>query len=178
MKKLLFLVATLSYLTSLYAQDIDIYRHQQNDEFKMPDISWQMSFDEYQILSKHLRMQHMLYAMVLPGYAHFYVNEPTTGWILFTTRMAVYGSLLYTYYYAYQHRETATINQWLINTNVIWAEAGFIMANYFFDWIHARYKLEKKQQLIRYKYSMKLQLSAINSPQGKTSPSIGVRVNF
>ncbi len=161
-----------------FAQDIDVYRRDLNDNFRLPEISWQMSFDEYQILSRDLRMQHMLYAMILPGYAHFYVKDNKTGWWLFSTRMLVYASFLYTYYYAYDHRNDATINQVLLNANVLWMEAGFVMANYFYDWIHAKALLDKKKELIRYKYSMKMQLSAIQSLDGKAIPSVGVRVKF
>ncbi len=86
----------------VFSQDIDVYHRSQNDNFNMPQVSWQMDFNEYQVLSRDLRVQQMLYAMIMPGYAHFYIKESTTGWILFATRMAVYGTLLYTYYYAYE----------------------------------------------------------------------------
>ncbi len=175
-----FVCLLLFLITGFFAfsQDIDVYHRSQNDNFNMPQVSWQMDFNEYQILSRDLRMQHMLYAMIMPGYAHFYVKKPTTGWILFASRMAVYGTLLYTYYYAYDNRETATINQYLINANVLWTEFGFIMANYFYDWIHAKYLLDRQKEMIRYKYSMKMQLSAIASPEGKVSPGLGVQVKF
>ncbi len=178
MKRLSLIVFSLLLLKISMAQDFDMYQRNNNDNFKLPSITWQMDYNEFDLLSKHFRMQHMFYAMILPGYAHFYAKDYTTGWLLFTSRMLVYSSFLYTFYYAYKHREDSNINRWLINGNVLWAEAGFVMANYFFDIIHGKYVLEKKQNMIRYKYSMKLQLSAVNSLDGKPYPALGIKVKF
>ncbi len=178
MKRITLVLLCLILLKFIQAQDLDMYQRNNNDNFQLPSITWQMNYNEFDMLSKHFRMQHMLYAMVFPGYVHFYAKDYTTGWILFTTRMLVYGSYIYSFYYAYKHREDSDINRWLLNSNVLWTEAGFVMANYFFDVIHGKYVLEKKQKLIRYKYSMKLQLSAVSSVNGKTYPTLGIRVKF
>ena len=179
MRRLVFvLLFILVFISSSKAQDVDVYKRNENDNFNLPQISWQMNYDEYQILSKHFRMQQMLYAMVLPGYMHFYAGDKPTAWVLFTSRMFVYSTFLYTYYYAYKHRAESNVNQVLLSTNVLWTEAGFVMANYFFDIIHGKYVLDKKQRLIRYKYSMKMQLSAVQSLDGKAYPTLGIKVNF
>ncbi len=178
MKRFIVLTLLLTLFFVSFSQDVDLYQKNENDNFNLPQISWQMNYHEYSLLSKHFRMQQMLYAMVLPGYMHFYADEKTTGWILFTTRMMVYSTFLYTYYYAYEHRRESNVNQVLLSSNVLWTEAGIVMMNYFYDIIHGKYMLDKKQRLIRYKYSMKMQLSAVQSLDGKAYPTLGIKVNF
>ncbi|HKK10446.1 MAG TPA: hypothetical protein VJ939_06385, partial [Bacteroidales bacterium] len=62
----------LAFSQQSFAQDFDVYKRSKNDNFRLPEINRDMTFEEFQLLSRNLRMKDMLYAMVVPGYTHFY----------------------------------------------------------------------------------------------------------
>lgn len=167
-----------------YSQDIDIFQKKKNDNFKFEDINTQMSFNEYQLLSRNLRMKEMMYAMVVPGYIHFYAKEKKTAYSILALRTAAYGELAYML-------ATESIDFSIIKTpNLTFKEddlpkidiyltygaIGIIIGTYLYDWIHGQYVLKRKQERIRYKYNMKMNLSFINSPNSIPVP--GLSLNF
>ena len=167
-----------------FSQDIDIFQKKQNDNFKFENINPQMSINEYRILSRNLRMKEMLYATVVPGYVHFYINENRYGYGILVFRSVAYANLAYM---ALANKVDFSITE---KPNLIFNEdnttktdiyltygaIGIILGSYFYDWIHGQYVLKKKQENIRYKYNMKMNLSVINNPN--RSQAFGVSLNF
>lgn len=166
------------------SQDIDIFQKKKNDNFKFENINPQMNIDEYRILSRNLRMKEMMYAMVMPGYIHFYANENTHGYSILALRTAAYGELVYMSLtekidFSLINKSKITFNKEDVSKTDIYMTygvIGIILGTYFYDWIHGQYILKKKQENIRYKYNMKMNLSFINNPYGKPYP--GVSLNF
>jgi len=57
---------------------------------------------------------------------------------------------------------------------------SLVIGSYLFDWIHGRSKLEKKQQAIRFKYSLKM-MSEKNHTHTFTSesyPAMAISIHF
>ena len=185
MKKNIFLILiTIGIYQLSFSQDIDIFQKNKNDNFKFENINPQMSIDEYRILSRNLRMKEMMYAMVVPGYIHFYVNENKYGYSLLALRVAAYGELAYM-------AATERIDFSLIkkpnfsfkeddipktDMYMTYGAIGIVLGTYFYDWIHWQYILKKKQENIRYKYNMMMSLSLISNPNSNPIP--GVSLNF
>ena len=151
---------------SLFSQDLDIYKKGKDDNLQTPNIPSGMSYSEFQILSRNLRLKDMLYAMVVPGYVHFKADEKATGYTLLGLRTAGYiglGAIYYSYNKHYDanydfgntHDGTIDVNNYDI---AFVTSLTVIFATYLYDWIHGDYKLKKKQNLIRYKYGLKVEL--------------------
>ncbi len=92
MKKFL-LLSLISFQFLSYGQDLDIYNIKQDDKLKIPNLPYGMTADEFQLLSRSFRMKDMLYAMVVPGYAHFHAKEMKTGYWLLGTRVSGFMGL-------------------------------------------------------------------------------------
>ncbi len=174
------------------AQDIDLFNKHKNDNFDMPEIIGKMSFQEYQLLSRDLRMKHMLYAMVVPGFTHFYAQENKLGYSMLATRVIGYGGLGYVWL---KNKDRITFKDLLLtqfNRNIFPEEErnkysaitgislAFIFGSYLFDWIHGQYRLEKKQEEIRFKFSPRLISGNFHSKNTfmQTVPAIGISINF
>lgn len=181
----LFIIFIIAFSLKSRSQDIDVFQKKKNDNFKFENINPQINIDEYRILSRNLRMKEMMYAMVMPGYIHFYANENAYGYSILALRAAAYGELAYMSF-------TDRIDFSLINTKITFKEEdvpktdiymtygaiGVILGTYFYDWIHGQYILKKKQENIRYKYNMKMNLSLISNPYGKPSPGMSLNIQF
>ncbi len=151
---------------SLFSQDLDIYKKSKDDNLGTPNIPSGMSYSEFQILSRNLRLKDMMYAMVVPGYVHFKADEKITGYTLLGLRTVGYiglGAIYYSYNkhydsnYNYGETNNGTIDP--NNYDIAFVTSlTVIFATYFYDWIHGDYKLKKKQNLIRYKYGLKVEL--------------------
>jgi len=151
---------------SLFSQDLDIYKKSKDDNLETPNIPSGMSYSEFQILSRNLRLKDMMYAMVVPGYVHFKADEKITGYTLLGLRTVGYiglGAIYYSYNkhydsnYNYGETNNGTIDP--NNYDIAFVTSlTVIFATYFYDWIHGDYKLKKKQNLIRYKYGLKVEL--------------------
>ena len=194
---LIFLIIISLFITNIsFSQDLDIFNKQQNDNFEMPKINSKMSFREYQILSRTLRMKHMLYAMVVPGFTHFYAQENKLGYSMLATRIAGYGGLGYVWL---KNKDRITFKDLLLkqfNRNIFPEEERnkytaitsislvMIFGSYFFDWIHGQYRLEKKQEEIRFKFSPRLISGIYNHKFSLDNhllqpvPAIGVSIIF
>ncbi len=167
----LFLLLFTALLLSVRSQDIDIFAKHKNDNFKLPAINGKMSFAEFQLLDRNLRMQDMLYAMIVPGYAHFRAKDKATGYTLAGLRIAGFGA------WYYVHEKTgAGLSDMLKSLglpdsgkkklfarekNLLLYSSLVIVGTYVYDWIHGKYRLEKKQNMIRYKYGLKLRFTNI-----------------
>ncbi len=92
-KAILCLLFFLSLKT--FAQDVDIYKHSKNENFNLPRIPAQMTYEEFKLLNTDLRMQDMLIGMILPGHVHFKIQEKKTGYYLVGGRSLGYAGLLY-----------------------------------------------------------------------------------
>lgn len=166
MKKLLLLFFTVLFIGNLMAQDLDVYKYSKNSNFKMPHISKNMTYQEFQLLSRNLRMQDMLYAMVVPGYTHFVAQEKKTGYWVLGTRLVGYAGLCYVIL-----KNDFTLTELISGVNVTQSPAfknqqivaytslAIIFGSYCYDWIHGKWVLNKKQEAIRYKYSFRMNAS-------------------
>lgn len=197
MKKLFQILLTTIIFTALpnilKSQDLDIFNKKLNDNFDMPKINPDMTFSEYQLLSRNLRMKDMLYAMVVPGYTHFYVHEKNLGYYMLATRMVGYGGLGYIWL---KNKDNITFKNLLLTqfnrdifpeedrnkyTIITSISLTLIFGSYLFDWIHGQYRLGKKQEEIRFKYSPKL-ISEVYFPPTSTNkkpiPTVGISITF
>jgi hypothetical protein len=191
MKKIMFFVL-LFISFGIKAQDMDFYIVGKDDNFKNIELNTQMQFDEFHFLSKTLRMQDMLYAMVVPGYVHFGVGKKKTAYTMLAMRTAGYAALGYSAYNVSKYLTIKDVfnfskvsqtpeleqNSKLYSTVAI-TGAVLIFGTYFFDWIHGRKILIHKQEIIRYKYAVKLNLSSdIVNVNNKIYPTVGLNLSF
>jgi len=168
------------------AQDIDFFHKNQNDKFKFEDINTQMSIDEYRILSRNLRMKDMLYATIVPGYVHFYAKDNKKGYALLSLRSLAYGELAYMKIkgklnFGFKRFVNIELDKDKLNSTEIYFTYGavvLIFGTYLYDWIHGQYVLRKKQENIRYKYNMKMNLGMLNTPNGNLIPSMSFQFQF
>ena len=171
----------------LHAQDVDIYAKRQNDNFNFPRIPAAMTFDEFELLSTHLRMQDMIGAMVVPGFVHFKIKEKKYGWWLVGLRTAGYGGLVYLSYrnkslmnLLFNPFAKYTDRHYTADMVIAYASLFLIGGSFFYDWFHGRWKLHHKQNKIRYKYAPVLLLSYAPpmADPGQTFIRAGIRINF
>ena len=190
MKKVFLVLCVLFFAGSLFAQDIDIYQKRKNTNYKLPYLNPQMSIEEFQLLNRTLRLQDMLYAMVVPGYVHFKAKDPAVGWTMVALRMAGFGGLGYIYLkddYTLKQLLSGNggglpdISEFKAQQKIAYYSVGLIFATYFFDWIHGKHRLDKKQEYIRYKYGIKLNIEAgeITTPElSGVYPVVGIQYHF
>jgi len=190
--KTIITILFLFFSISLVAQDIDFYLKGKNDNFSMPLMNQQMKFKEFHYLSKTLRMQDMLYAMAVPGYVHFHAGEKGTGYTLLAMRMAGYAAYGYVVYDVTKYLSFKSMLNFDLYKDIpelsdkatfygatITTGAMLIFGTYMFDWIHGRYRLFHKQEMIRYKYGTKLKLSSsIVYTPSQLVPTVGISLNF
>jgi len=177
----------------LMAQDIDFYHVQQDDLLKTSYMAYGMNLDEYQLLTRNLRMKDMMYAMVVPGYVHFRANENKTGYYILGLRVASLGALtavgvqtaaklndIYNLRFdeAFDKHENPIFV--IANSTVVILSMSTIMATYMYDWIHGQHMLNKKQELYRYKYNLKFNIENTPGflPQNQVYPTMGIQIKF
>jgi hypothetical protein len=175
-----------------FTQDFDIYSKKQDDKVIMPSVQEMLTVDEFQLLSRNARMMDMFYSAVVPGLIHFKAKDRITGYSLVGLRVVSYAGLGLTWYklksegYSIFDRNTddntVLLGKWSVKTyqNVAIASMALLVSTYFYDWIHGKYRLEKKQELIRYRYGLKLQIQ--NSPYSpkysQLVPSFTINYSF
>lgn len=162
------LVLSIGFNQSVMSQDIDLFNKHLNDNFDMPSVHKDMTFKEYQLLSRDLRMKQMLYGMVVPGYVHFYAHENTLGYSMLGTRLVGYGGLAYVLAKNEDILSLSSLVKLQFDkavfpegeenkyTAITTVSVIMIFGSYLFDWIHGQYLLKRKQEEIRFKYSPKL----------------------
>ncbi len=195
MKKILIILSLILVKSMVFSQDIDLYNIKKDDNITSPKIPSTMSFNEFQLLSQNLRMKDMMYAIIVPGYVHFKAKENKTAYTLLTLRTASYIGLGTSYFSSKARGDkwySGLINSksdasniqitedWSIKKSdvVVVASMVTIFSTYLYDWIHGQYKLQKKQNMIRYKYGIKLKLEQNLSSNIKFSPALGLSVKF
>ncbi len=144
-------------------QDFDLYPRFKDENINIPNLYENTLKNEFQLMSRSIRMMDAFYATLVPGYIHFKAKDKAIGYSLLGERVLGYGGLLYL--------SNKGINM-LSNTEtysktdkyILWSSVGLITTSFIFDWIHGKYRLEKKQEFIRYKYSIKVNLERINIP--------------
>ena len=168
-------------------QDLDIYKHQKNSNFDIPDIPEGMSYEEFKILSTDLRMQDMMIGTILPGHVHFKIGEKKKGYFILGTRTLGYAGWLYL---SLTDRSLTKIilldsiglEDTVSKSDIIIAYSSLVLivGSYLYDWIHGKYILDSKQNKIRYKYArkkMQLGLNIIKTPNANY-PGLGLAFNF
>lgn len=190
MKNSLFLFFLLIFSFSLSAQDIDIYSKRKNSNYELPKLNPQTSFEEFQLLNRTLRMQDMAYAAIVPGYVHFKVKDPALGFAVLGFRSLGYAGLAYVITedsFSIQDlinnsppQNTGDLSEFNTQKDITYISLGIIVTSYLFDWIHGKHRLEKKQEMIRYKYGLKLNMSYTPSPINPNTavPTIGLQYSF
>ncbi len=166
------LIIFVLFFGFLHAQDIDIYKKTDNSNYKIPDISPEMTYEEFKMLGTNLRMQDMIIAAILPGHVHFKINEKKTGYYILGTRILGYAAWAYLsannksltqiiFFDKYQILDKTSTGDKIVAFTSVFLMVG----SYLYDWIHGKYILEDKQNRIRYKYAKKkakLSLGNIN----------------
>lgn len=179
------LLVAIALLGSIFAlgQDFDVYPRLQDDKLERPDVYENMLFEDFQLLSRNVRMMDMAYSAVVPGYIHFKAHENKMGYYLLGTRLAGYAGIAINYARLNDAGQNYAdlINGRGVKTSdkVIFASSmAFIFGSYIFDWIHGKARLEKKQEMVRYRHSIKLKMSEQSHSKGATIPSFSVQYKF
>jgi len=184
-KRVLLIISIIIGL-QLSAQDIDIYKHQKNTNFNLPVVPKGMTYDEFKILSTDLRMQDMVIAAILPGHVHFKIGETNTGYYILATRSLGYAGWVYLSL-ADESLTNIIIADNTLGTNVstgdviiAYGSLALIFGSYLYDWIHGRYKLDEKQNRIRYKYAKQKLSFNFNIIENnfKKYPALAISYNF
>lgn len=192
---LLILSGLLMIMNHSDAQDFDMYKKEINDRFEMPQISESMTFEEFQLLSRDLRMKDMLYAMVVPGYTHFYAHKSKIGYGMLGARLIGYGGITYVLIKGENNLNLKNIlgfdlgkenfsdgNEGLYSA-ISAGSIVVIIGSYLFDWIHGQHALQKQQEEIRFKYSIMMNLQSMKEPtnqgfQETVIPVAGIKVRL
>ncbi len=175
-----------------FSQDFDLYSKKQDDKVIMPSVQEMLTADEFQLLSREARMMDMFYSAVVPGLIHFKAKDRITGYSLVGLRVVSYAGLGITWYklkkegYSlFQQKaddNTVLLGRWSVTTyqDIALASMALMATTYLYDWIHGKYRLEKKQELIRYRYGLKLQIqhSPYNPKYSQLVPSFTINYSF
>lgn len=191
MKYILFFVFFVFsvFSISLLAQDVDFYLKNNDDNLSPVNINPQMSFEEYEILSSDFRMQDMMFSAIVPGYVHFKAKDNVVGYSLLAISAASYATFGYQAFWVKKTITDSTLFYNLLNYNslsseikrnsIIMGSALFLITStYVFDVIHGKFRLQKKQNAIRYKYNFKASISTNSSPDNNFCYNLGLRIYF
>ena len=195
MKRVFVLIFSFFILFFAKAQDFDVYPRTKDDMMNFDRMPSSMQLNEYRMLQRNIRLQDGLNAILVPGYVHFKAGEKKAGYWLLGLRLAGYAGLSAVYVSSKakgeplfqinpldKPDESDVINvtgQWKVDKSDIISTLSItvIIATYFYDWIHGKAKLESKQELIRYKYNLKMGLEK-EIKNGRIVPAVGVSVKF
>ncbi len=184
MKYLILLVFSISFLLEINAQDIDLYKKDKNDNYILPTINNQMTYEEFELLAEHMRMKDMMYAVAVPGYIHFKAKENKKGYWLLGIRMASYLTAGIVYLNANAEYEGVRLKELLYNdkgthTNMLYGAITVALATYGYDLIHGDYILHKNQEKIRYKYAIMLGKHPTSyNTDTNLYPSLALKIQF
>jgi len=170
----------------LQAQDVEIYNRQTGDRYHFPSIPRQMTFEEFDLLGTDVRMQDIFAATIVPGYIHFRIYEKKTAWWLVGLRSAGYAGLAYLalndksiWLLLFNPAQDRWDPQYGTDISVAYLSAGLIAGTFFYDWIHGRYLLQKKQNRIRYKYAPLLSMQPVRPAQNPSwAWQAGIQLTF
>jgi len=183
MRNKLVIVFLLLLGNIVQAQDFDIYPRLKDDNVKMSDVYENTLFDEYQLLSRNIRMMDMAYSTIVPGYVHFKAKDLATGYSVLGARLLGYSGLALNYYnmknLGLKIGDIPNLGSDNNADKVIFISSiSLIVSSYLFDWIHGKYRLEKKQEIIRYKYSIKLKMNSLTYNHDDATPCLSLTYKF
>ncbi len=190
MKKSLLIFTLIIAISNTYGQDFDTYLKKKNENYTMPKISPQMSFQDFHLLSQNFRMQDMMSGILVPGLVHFKAQDYPLAWSLVGIRSASYTGLLYEYLRYQQlaiNADTSFFRTLFIDQNstirrsdavITTLSIVGIVGTYLFDMIHGSFILHKRQEAIRYKYSFKASLASVYNKDNIYGLNFGVNLYF
>ena len=156
MKKKILILGFILSSVMCFSQDIELFHRTMDDRLLMPMLPIDMSFDEFQILSRDVKLMDMAAAAALPGYISFKAKENTAAYISMAVRAVGYAGA---FYELYRYDQVGGVELALNKTDnyIGYATIGVLAASYLFDWIYGKTMLAKKQEAIRYKYRKELE---------------------
>jgi len=154
MKELLIIPILFTILVSVFSQDLELFNRSMDDRILMPELPVEMTLNEFQLLSRDIRLMDMAAGMVFPGYISFKAKEQTAAYIVIGVRSVGYIAAAYELY----RWDAGTIDLWSseIDRNIIYGTIGVLLSSYIFDWLCGKTQLELKQEGIRYKYRQEM----------------------
>ncbi len=161
MKKKIFILGFILISVLCFSQDIELFHRTMDDRFLLPMLPADMSFDEFQILSRNIKLMDMAAAVPLPGYLSFKAKENTAAYISMAVRAVGYIGAFYELY-RYDQIGAVELVTNDMDRNIGYTTMGILASSYFFDWIYGKIMLAKKQEAIRYKYRKELETQCIN----------------
>ncbi len=181
---------------SLFSQDFEVYPHLQDDLIKVTPIPHTTTIYEYRTLSRNIRMLDAFYAILVPGYIHYYIGDKKTGNRLLAWRIIGYTGLT-AVYISNKARGESFINinpfhtssdeneymnivgNWKLKKEdvVTTISLGIIITTYLYDWIKGKVSLQKQQETIRYKFGLKATLEKERLHKN-TIPAVGMYIKF
>jgi len=185
MYKVFIFLFIFSAVFQTQAQDIDLFKKDKNDNYKLPSINDKMTADEFELLSHNMRMKDMLYASIVPGYVHFKTKENKQGYWLLGIRSASYlamGGLYLSGKHNLLQIDTENLSDEELDDvkryqNSFYTALGVALTTYVYDVIHGDWVLHKKQEKIRYKYAIKAN-NLLTSERDNLYPSFAVTIEF
>jgi hypothetical protein len=164
--KLLFI--SLFFILSLFGEDFSLSIQKQNDKFDLPPMNGDMTYLEFDVLSTNIGLKDIGYSLIVPGYIHFKAKNKFNAYSILIIRSITYGAMGYLYLNSIYNTEgnkdegsffANYVNMsdedklkfgWALNVSIV---------TWLYDWIHGINALENKQNMIRYKYGWKLNIS-------------------
>lgn len=156
MKRIITAVLFVFTVSAGFSQDLEIFHRYQDDRIVPPVLPAGMTFDEYKLLSRDIRMSDMAASMALPGYISWKAEEKTAGIVAAALRGAGYAGALYEIIKYNNEGFTSVISN-QFDRNFSYITMGVLVSSWLFDWIYGKTALEKKQEAIRYKYRQVLE---------------------
>ena len=156
MKKKILILGFILSSVMCFSQDIELFHRTMDDRLLMPMLPLDMSFDEFQLLSRDIKLMDMAAASAFPGYISFKAKENTAAYISIAVRAVGYIGAAYE---LYRYDQIGGVKLALSDTDqkIGYTTIGILVSSYLFDWIYGKTMLEKKQEAIRYKYRKELE---------------------
>lgn len=178
-----FLIILIAFFTqNIVAQDIEVIKKEKNDNYVLPNIPKDMTYEEFKLLSQHVRMKDYFYAAIVPGHIHYKAQQNKKGYWLLGIRTASYATVSYAIIDA--NNKYGGLNETNIPKkdrdkyqNLILTGTTIAVATYLYDIIHGEYILHDKQERIRYKNAIRLKPTTIHVSQ-KNYPALALTLNF
>ncbi len=185
MKLRLFNVVILLFifLHAGWSQDMEMYHRAKDDNLQMPKIPQGMTLNEFQLLSRDIKLMDLAEGLFVPGIVHFKAKENYTGYTLVGIRALSYAGMIKSYY-AISDTSLWNGDSSTYSTKVerdaalFYVSLGVAVATYLFDWIHGKYILERKQEEIRYKFSIQIGEQSFIPYSLHSEPVVGLSFKY
>lgn len=183
MKNNYLIILFLFFVKLTFSQDMSLYNRYVGDKEKMPNLYENMTFEDYQMLSRDIKMMDMMYATIVPGYIHFKAKDTKRGYYILAARMTGYAGLTTNYIrlnnYNKSYKDMLTDPALKTDRLLFFTSLSIIATSYVYDWIHGKRVLKTKQEQIRYKYGIKLKMEKqLSFKENSTNPTISLSINF